>query len=119
MLKLSFKGGIHPPENKHFTEEKLIERIPLPSRVIIPLQQHTGAPCKPLVAAGDNVRAGQKIGESTGYISANIHASITGVVKAIEPQPHPAMPVPVQSVIIEGNGEQSAEVWSNENDWKK
>ena len=85
----SFRGGIHPPEFKQATENKPIEKCPLPNRVIIPLQQHTGSPSQPIVGAGDKVRTGQKIGELTGFISAAQHASVSGEVVGIGPAPHP------------------------------
>jgi electron transport complex protein RnfC len=85
----SFRGGIHPPEFKQPTENKPIERCPLPDKVVIPLHQHTGSPSEPLVAVGDTVRTGQKIGELTGFISAAQHASVSGEVTRIGPAPHP------------------------------
>jgi len=57
---VSFKGGIHPDYNKELTASKAIEPAVPPSIVVIPLQQHTGAPCQPLVKVGDNVKMGQK-----------------------------------------------------------
>jgi electron transport complex protein RnfC len=101
MRARTFKGGIHPPQNKHRSENRAIETMPLPSRVVIPLQQHTGAPCNALVKEGDVVAAGQKIGESTGFVSAPVHASISGKVTAVGPHPHPVMPAPVRSITIE------------------
>jgi len=92
MRTKTFHGGVHPPENKHWTEASAIEVMPLPRKVVIPLQQHTGSPCEPLVKEGDEVRAGQKIGESTGFVSAPVHASICGRVTAVGPHPHPAIP---------------------------
>ena len=65
-----FPGGIHPQEGvggKAATAGLPIVEVPQPSRVAIPLQQHIGAPCKPLVQKGDTVKAGQKIGEPVGF----------------------------------------------------
>ncbi len=79
----SFPGGIHPHEGKGgkaVTAGLAIMEAPLPSRVAIPLQQHIGAPCKPLVQKGDKVRVGQKIGEAVGAVSAAVHASVSGTV---------------------------------------
>lgn len=101
MRARTFQGGIRPPENKHATERKPIEDLPLPRRVVIPLQMHTGAPCQPLVKEGDVVKAGQKIGEPGGFVSAAVHASISGKVTAVIPHPHPAMSSLVASVVIE------------------
>ncbi len=107
--KYTFRGGIHPPEGKTPTERKPIERLPLPKSVVIPLHQHTGAPAEPLVEVGQKVKAGTKIGEGKGFISANIHATISGEVKDIAPYPHPSRGY-VLSVAIEGDGE---DLWEN------
>lgn len=80
MAKGTFKGGVHPPEQKELTEHLSIETMPLPSKVTIPLVQHIGAPCKPLVKPGDLVKTGQVIGEMGGFVSAPVHASISGKV---------------------------------------
>jgi Na+-translocating ferredoxin:NAD+ oxidoreductase subunit C len=112
----SFKGGIHPSEHKHQTEHKPIERLPLPSRVVIPLQQHIGAPCDPLVQVGDEVLEGQKIGESKGFVSATVHASISGKVTAIEEVPHPTLPKPARAVVIE-NTTPTPAAWDAVIDW--
>lgn len=80
----TFKGGIHPPHNKRQTEKMPIENAIEPKYVVIPLSQHIGAPCDPLVVAGDKVKVGQKIGESKAFMSAPIHSSVSGTVKRIE-----------------------------------
>ena len=89
MKLLSFKGGIHPPHNKKYTEHKAIERAAEPKIAYIPLQQHIGAPAKAIVNVGDEVKVGQKIGEAQGFVSANVHASVSGKVKAIQECPTP------------------------------
>lgn len=81
---LSFAGGIHPPHSKHFTEDKKVEICKVPDLVKIPLQQHIGAPCEALVKPGDKVKLGQKIGQPKGFVSAPVHSSVSGTVKAIE-----------------------------------
>jgi len=105
----TFPGGVHPPQYKDLTKGKPIEDMPVPIKVIIPLQQHTGAPCEPLVKVGDEVKEGQKIGESKAFVSAPVHTSISGKVTAIEPRPHPASAKDVMAIVIEKNPE-SAEV---------
>jgi electron transport complex protein RnfC len=119
MRARTFPGGIHPPEQKHSTEGRAIEALPLPKRVVIPLQMHTGAPCQPLVKEGDEVRAGQKIGEPGGFVSAAVHASISGKVTAVAPQLHPAMPGLVPSVVIEAaeGGQADGGSWPEAVDW--
>ncbi len=105
--KKTFQGGSHPPTRKRATQTSLITPLPAPSRVVIPLSQHTGAPAEPIVAVGDEVSAGQKIGQAQGYISVPVHASIDGKVIAIEPHPHP-LGGELPAVIIESNGSESA-----------
>jgi len=84
MLKTFAKGGVHPPENK-FSANKPIEVLPLPAKVSIPVSQHIGAPATILVAKGDKVKVGQLIAQSAGFVSANIHSSVSGTVELIDP----------------------------------
>lgn len=79
----TFIGGIHPPENKHLTEDKAFSNLSIPQLCYIPMQQHVGKPANPIVEVGDTVREGQLIGLSDGYISANVHASVPGKVVEI------------------------------------
>ena len=83
MLKTFKIGGVHPPENKLSAGEK-IKVLPLPEEVIIPLGQHIGAPATPVVQKGDLVKAGQLIAQASGFVSANIHSSVSGTVTAID-----------------------------------
>ena len=101
---LTFKGGIHPPYGKELSNSKAIEVCSLPDTVVIPLHQHTGAPCEPLVEKGQSVQAGKIIGSSDSFISAPIHSSVTGEVKSIEKTTN-AMGMKVNSVIINVNQE--------------
>ena len=84
----TFKGGFHPEENKSLTEKKAIVSVTPPKEVIIPMSQHIGAPCKPLVQVGDTVTMGQKIGEASGFVSVPVHSSVSGTVVAVENRPH-------------------------------
>lgn len=77
-------GGIHPPENKQQSSRNAIRPAAIPARLVVPVQQHIGAPAKPLVQVGDHVLKGQKIGEATGFVSLPVHAPTSGVVEAIE-----------------------------------
>ncbi|MEH6472826.1 MAG: electron transport complex subunit RsxC [Halopseudomonas sp.] len=88
----SFHGGIHPPENKRQSLQRPLERAPLPAQLILPLQQHIGAPATPLVEVGDKVLKGQAIAEPTGHVSVYLHAPTSGTVSAIDcyPVPHPS-----------------------------
>ncbi len=83
MLKTFSKGGIHPPDNK-LSAEKAIEVLPPPEMVSIPISQHIGAPAKVVVKKNDKVKVGQIIAESGGFVSANIHSSVSGTVQKIE-----------------------------------
>jgi len=98
-----YYGGIHPLENKEFSEGIALVRFPEPETVVIPLSQHAGAPANPIVAVGDEVKVGQKIGEAGGFISGNIHSSVSGTVIAIEPRKHPTNGQ-VMSVVIKSDG---------------
>lgn len=102
-MKTFNMGGIHPPEMKEISADAAIERFAIPKMVVLPVSQHTGAPCNPLVNKGDLVKTGQLIADSDKPISAPIHASITGKVSAIEHRNHPLGPR-VKSIVIEGNG---------------
>lgn len=79
------RGGIHPAYNK-VTAHSPIEVLPAPKELVIPLSQHIGAPCEPLVKVGDRVLLGQKIGDSQAPVSAPVHATVSGTVKAVEPR---------------------------------
>lgn len=103
MGQKTFDRGIHPSYHKELTSGKSIERAALPKTVIIPLQQHAGAPCEPLVKKGDVVQEGQKIADVKAFVSAPIHASISGKVKDIELSNHPGG-VRALAIIIEGDG---------------
>ena len=83
-----YYGGVHPIEGKEATEHLPLVRFPEPETVVIPLSMHAGAPATPIVAVGDSVQVGQKIGESAGFISCTVHSSVSGTVVAIEDRPH-------------------------------
>jgi len=82
-LKTFKLGGVHPPENK-FSSSAAIETLPFPKRVFIPISQHLGAPATVLVKRGEEVKTGQLIAKSSGFISANIHSSVSGKVFKID-----------------------------------
>ncbi|MDA3879647.1 MAG: electron transport complex subunit RsxC [Prolixibacteraceae bacterium] len=83
MLKTFKIGGVHPAENK-ITATKAVEKLPLPKTVTIPVAQHIGAPSKVIVKRGDMVKAGQVIAQSSGFVSTNIHSSVSGKVMKID-----------------------------------
>ena len=104
VIMKTFRGGVHPDCAKVSGGCEIVS-VNLPPRVVIPLQQHIGAPAQPIVEVGDSVKKGQKIGEAGGFVSANIHASISGKVTEIaeylypNPQGRKAL-----SVVIESDG---------------
>ena len=105
----SFRGGIHPgthadPGYKSATNTKPIEKLALPDEVILPVSMHIGAPAKPIVSVGDTVDLGQPIAEAGGFVSAPVHATVSGKVKAIEPRLHPNGSK-VLSIVITNDGE--------------
>jgi len=85
MQAKTFKQGIHPCYNKEATASKSLKKVQTPDEVVIPLQQHIGAPCEALVEVGDKVQVGQKIGDSESFVSAPVHASVSGEVTAVGP----------------------------------
>ena len=108
-MAYSFRGGIHPgthadPGYKSATNTKPIEKLALPDEVILPVSMHIGAPAKPIVSVGDTVDLGQPIAEAGGFVSAPVHATVSGKVKAIEPRLHPNGSK-VLSIVIENDGE--------------
>ena len=100
-MKKLFFGGIHPKYNKEMSlkDETLVTVSP--KQVTIPMQQHIGAPCVPLVQVGDVVKLGQKIGDNEG-LCVPVHASVSGKVVAIENRPHPTLGTCL-AVIIEND----------------
>ncbi|MDR1771912.1 MAG: electron transport complex subunit RsxC [Hungatella sp.] len=114
----TFKGGIHPYEGKELSENKPVQVLQPKGEMVFPLSQHIGAPAKPLVAAGDQVLVGQKIGEPGGFISACIISSVSGTVKTIEPR-MVANGSMVPSIIIENDGKyQTVDGFGKERDPK-
>ena len=101
-MKQSFYGGVHPNDRKELARHKEVAPLSAaPKQVVIAMAMHVGAPCKPIVAVGDQVKVGQKIGEIAG-LGAPIHASVSGVVKAVEPRPYVGGGK-VMSVVIEND----------------
>lgn len=80
----TFKGGIHPFEGKDLSKDLPVKAVLPKEDLVYPLSQHIGTPAAPVVAVGDKVLVGQRIAESTGFVSANICSSVSGTVKAIE-----------------------------------
>ncbi len=117
-LKVStFRRGVHPDEYKNLTCHLPSQDLSLPGEVYIPLQQHIGAPCEPLVQKGDLVKTGQKIADSPAFVSSPIHASITGVVAAVTSFPHP-LGSKLPMIHIKAEGEEQWELLSVPESWE-
>ncbi len=87
MPVLTFKGGVHPDyDGKAMSKTRPITTYLPSGLIVIPMSQHIGVPATPIVAVGERVLVNQKIGEGSGFISANVHSSVSGVVKFIEPR---------------------------------
>ena len=104
-MAFSFFGGIHPEENKWYAEDQPVLEFPEPDILVVPMQQHIGTPCKPLVKKGDYVTVGQKIGDNTG-LCVPVHAPVSGTVKAVEMRPHTSGTL-VMSVVIQNDHTQT------------
>ena len=100
-MAFSFFGGVHPKENKWYACDKETQVFPEPDILVIPMSQHIGAPCKPLVKKGDLVTVGQKIGDNQG-LCVPVHASVSGKVKSVEAKAHTNGST-VMSVVIEND----------------
>ncbi len=103
MTKLTFVGGIHPYDGKDLSKDKAIQDVLPGGEMVYPLSQHIGAPAKALVAKGDRVLMGQKIAEAGGFVSANVYASASGTVKALEPRRVSTGDM-VMSIVVENDG---------------
>jgi electron transport complex protein RnfC len=104
---LSFKHGVHPPENKEITSGMKSRRFPFPKEIILPLSQHIGTPAKALVKVGDRVERGDVIAAAEGFISSAVHATAAGTVKSIELWPHPSgAMVPSIRITVDPNSTQ-------------
>ncbi|MCH5269758.1 MAG: electron transport complex subunit RsxC [Lachnospiraceae bacterium] len=86
MATFTFTGGIHPYDGKDLTKDKPIKTVLPKGELVYPLSQHIGAPATPIVKKGDKVLVGQKIAEASAFVSAPVYASVSGIVKAIEPR---------------------------------
>ena len=102
----TFKGGVHPLSNIHhgkpLTEHKATRVLDVPREIVIPLSRIIGKEAKPVVQKGDYVKKGQIIGEADGFISANVHSSVSGTVIKVENRPHPTG-VKRMAVVIEND----------------
>ena len=103
MRLLTFKGGIHPDDGKRFSKDQPIRRLLPEGELVYPLSQHIGAPAIPLVKKGDRVLKGQMIAAAAGYVSAPVHASVSGTVKGLEQRFSPSG-TKTECIVIENDG---------------
>ena len=103
MRLLTFSGGIHPDDGKRFSKDREVEPVIPHGEMVYPLSQHIGAPAKPIVKKGDAVLKGQMIAEAGGFVSAPVHASVSGTVKAIEQRFNPTG-TKTDCIVIENDG---------------
>lgn len=108
----TFSGGLHPPEMKK-TSDKPIVNLPIPDKVILHVSQHIGAPAKPVHKITDIVSCGECIAEPGGFVSAPVHATITGKVIGVGNFMHP-FGVPSPAIVIERDKEAQEQSYSNE-----
>ncbi len=111
------KGGVHPDDKKVFSRLQDIERLPLPEELIVPLSQHLGSPATALKAKGDTVVRGERIGEASGFISADVHAPASGVIKEIR-KITLANSVICDALVITVDAEQPVEHAAEQRDWQ-
>ncbi|UCH81357.1 MAG: electron transport complex subunit RsxC [Nitrospiraceae bacterium] len=117
MAKMAtFDRGIHPEYNKELASGKTITDAKLPQRVVVPVSQHIGAPAQPEVSIGDEVKRGQVIGSTSGFVSSPVHSSLSGKVITIADFPSTAGKM-VQSIVIESDGKDEAVTFNEHPDY--
>lgn len=104
----TFPGGVHPDDGKSLSKTSAIEELPAPPEVVLPVRQHIGAPAKIIVQKGDHVKKGQVVAEAGGFVSAPVHASVSGTVTAVEPRLTP-LGTKVDCIVIASDG---ADEWA-------
>jgi electron transport complex protein RnfC len=98
-------GGIHPPEHKALSNATSTQPVPLPKRLVLPLNQHIGAPAEPVVALGERVLKGQLIAAANGFVSVPVHAPTSGTISFIGPQPYPHVSgMLAPAIVIDSDG---------------
>ncbi|MBR6771424.1 MAG: electron transport complex subunit RsxC [Lachnospiraceae bacterium] len=112
MARLTFFGGIHPFDGKEMSKDKPIKAVLPKGDLVYPLSQHIGVPAVPIVKKGDYVLTGQKIAEAGGFVSAPIHATVSGTVKVIEPR-RVVTGDQVMSIVVENDGKYDEVTYSS------
>jgi electron transport complex protein RnfC len=101
----TFAHGIHPPQNKHFSNTRSIEVIPTPRRVVLPLQQNIGGPCTPVVKPRQAVAWGEPVGRGEAFVSSPLHAPVSGKVERMA-MATLANGRHMQAIVIQAEGDQ-------------
>lgn len=117
VLGATFKGGFHVHAYKELSNTGDLKLMPAPAIVKIPLSQHIGAPAKAVVKKGDEVKVGQLIGEAEGFISANVHSSVSGVVESVQ-ETVTQRGRKVMTVLIKNDGKDTLAYDVLDRDWK-
>ncbi|MEI3526018.1 MAG: hypothetical protein V8Q27_07810 [Eubacteriales bacterium] len=110
MAHVTFKGGVFPHKRKRFTREKALEEYRPKGDLVYPLRQHIGGTAVPVVTVGDRVLEGQLLAKASGDISAPVHASVSGTVKAIEPR-KTVSGKEILSIVVENDGQYERFRW--------
>lgn len=116
MSRRMFRGGVHPPERK-LSADMAIEVLPAPDEIVLPLSMHIGAPAKPVVQGGDEVKLGQLVAEAGGFVSAPIHSPVSGKVRRIEDRDHP-LGRKLPCIIIDNDHRDDAVEFTPPADWR-
>ncbi len=111
------KGGVHPADKKELSKNSAIQRLPLPEELVVSMSQHLGAPAALLKSKGDAVEKGEKIGEAAGFISANVHSPVRGVITDVK-KVELASGMISLAVVIKTDPEQP-ELFTVKQDWRK
>lgn len=117
MNLFTFRGGVHPPENKLQTENLATEVFRASKMLYVPMLQHIGAPLEPMVKIGEKVLKGQKIGDSEAFVSSPVHSPVSGTVKKIEVMPFP-LSGKVTTVVIENDEQEKWAELSKLENWE-
>ena len=119
MGKSTFRGGIHTYDGKDLTMDKPTTVLLPRGELVFPISQHIGAPARPVVAKGDRVLVGDKLGEASAFVSSNIISSVSGTVKAIEKRLTVSGNM-LESVVVENDGEyKNTEGFGEDRDYRK
>ena len=110
------RGGVHPDDKKSLSKDKKLERLPLPEELVVSMSEHLGAPAVLTKKKGDTVTKGEVIGTASGYISADVHSPVDGVVTEIR-KVRVSSGAVADAAVIKCSSEQS-DPWTEKHEWK-